>query len=74
MTLSEANELWYEMKPIDGVMFCYNDSVRIKSGEYAGNGASVISLVALAPVTYLVELGATGEDVIIAESNLEELL
>ena len=54
-------------------MFCLNDSVRIKSGEYVGNAAAVISLVALEPVTYLVELGTTGEDVIIAESDLEGL-
>lgn len=71
MDLNEANSLWFESKPIAGVKFGLNEDVCIVRGKNAGNHASVISLMSLAPVTYLVELD-TGEDVIITESEIEK--
>jgi len=60
------------MRPIDGIRFSYNDFVHIKSGDYAGNDANVISLDSIEPIAYLVELdGARGGDVVIAETDLE---
>ena len=74
MNLDEANKLWYDFEPIEGVLFRLNDGVRITSGKYAGEYASVISLVSLKPVTYLVELGSENKcDVTITESELEEI-
>jgi hypothetical protein len=72
MNLDEANKLWYELQPIKGVKFKYNNFIRIIDGENAGNCASVISLVSLEPVSYLVELDLlTGGDVIVLETEIE---
>ncbi|HVE56561.1 MAG TPA: hypothetical protein VNB22_07010 [Pyrinomonadaceae bacterium] len=72
MDLNEANKFWFNSEPIDGVLFGLNDWVRIKSGEYEGKNASVISLISIEPTTYLVELGGwQGGDVIIAQTELE---
>lgn len=72
MDLNEANKLWFEFKPIEGVKFGLNDYVHIVGGEYSGSHASVISLILLEPVTYLVELDLPkGGDVIVLESDLE---
>lgn len=73
MNLNEANKLWYDFQPIEGVLFGLNDYVRIKSGEHKGKCASVISLISLEPIpTYLVELDDfKGGDIKIAESELE---
>lgn len=73
MDLNEANKLWFEFQPIEGVKFELNEYVRIVDGEYSGNHASVISLMSLAPTTYLVELDLyTGGDVVVGESDLEK--
>ncbi len=72
MELNEANKLWYNFQLIKGVLFGYNDSVRIKSGKYTGKYASVISLESLEPITYLVELDSNDGDIIIVESELEK--
>ncbi len=56
MDLNEANKLWYELKPIEGVKFGYNDYIQIIEGKYSGNHASVISIISLEPITYLIEL------------------
>ena len=73
MDLNEANKLWYNSEPIDGVLFGLNDYVQIKSGEFAGEGASVISLISLEPVSYLVELDLSkGGDLEIAQSEIEK--
>ena len=74
MTLDEANKLWYEFKPIEGVKFGLNDYVCIVSGKHSGNNGSVISLISLGPIIYLIELGhPSGGDVIIPESELEKV-
>jgi hypothetical protein len=68
----DIDNLWFSFKPIPGVAFGLNDAVRIKSGEHAGESASVISLVSLEPMpTYIVELGSGGGDIEVAEVNLE---
>jgi hypothetical protein len=69
---SELDNLWFNSQPIPGVAFGLNDSVRIKSGEHAGELAAVISLAALEPTpTYIVELSSGGGDIAVAESDLE---
>lgn len=43
-----------------------NDSVQITDGSYSGRGGAVISIEAIQPVmTLLVELGDTGEGVVL---------
>jgi hypothetical protein len=72
MDLNEANKLWFESKPIEGIKFGLNDYVHITEGEYSGNHASVISLMSLEPVTYLVELDLyTGGDVVVFQTEIE---
>ena len=72
MDQRELDSRWFNFEPIEGVRFGLNDSVRILSGEHAGKGAAVISLVSTRPVTYLVELGFGG-DIEIVETDLELL-
>ncbi|HEX8248536.1 MAG TPA: hypothetical protein VF599_10215 [Pyrinomonadaceae bacterium] len=70
--MNQAIKLWYNFEPVNGASFGLNDYVRVKSGELAGQGASVISLIKLEPVTYLVELDcASGGDIVIAGSEIE---
>lgn len=72
MNLEEVNNLWYNSQPIKGIAFGLNDSVRIKSGDLAGQAGSVISIISIEPMPiYLVELGINGEDVQIKQSDLE---
>jgi hypothetical protein len=72
MDINDANKLWYESKPIEAVKFGLNDYIHIIEGEYAGNHASVISLMSLEPVTYLVELDLyTGGDVVVSQTEIE---
>lgn len=70
MNYDEVNKLWYELKPIEGLMFKYNDYIKIKAGEYAGQFASVISLLSIEPITYLVETDSFG-DVSVKETEIE---
>ena len=72
MNLDEANKFWFEFQPIQGVIFGLNDSVRIFTGENAGNYGVVISLMSLEPVSYLVELSSSPfGDVVVLETELE---
>ena len=72
MNQRELDDLWFSSQPISGVAFGLNDSVRIMSGEHAGELATVTSLMSLEPApTYIVELGSGGGDVAVAESDLE---
>ena len=72
MNLNEVNNLWYNFQPIDGIFFGLNDSVLIKSGDYAGHSGSVISIISVEPMPiYLVELGINGKEVQIKQSELE---
>ena len=75
MDLNEANKLWFDSQPIDGVSFALNDYVQIRSGKFAGESASIISLISLEPVLYLIELDLPkGGDIEIAQTELEKLL
>ncbi len=48
-----------------------NDSVEITSGPYSGRGGAVISIDSLEPsMTLFVELGDTGEDVVVPIGDL----
>jgi hypothetical protein len=72
MNLDEVNKLWYDFQPIKGIAFGLNDSVRIKSGDYAGQIGSVISIISVEQMPiYLIELGKIGLDVQIKQSELE---
>ena len=72
MDLNLANKLWYELKPIEGVKFGYNDCIHIVTGKYSGNYASVISLISLEPISYLVELDLPKDgDITVLETEIE---
>jgi hypothetical protein len=74
MNLDEVNKLWYDFQPIEGITFGLNDSVLIKSGDYEGQSGSVISIISVEPMPiYLIELGETGQDVQIKQSELEPI-
>jgi hypothetical protein len=61
MNFEEVNNLWYYSKPIDGITFGLNDSVRINPGEHAGKFGSVISIIFVEPIPiYSVELNDYG--------------
>ena len=65
------DRLWFAGEAVPGAAFRLNDSVEILAGEHTGNGGTVISIERLTPEPiYLVELGDTGEDVRLSESNL----
>lgn len=73
MNQRELDNLWFSSQSIPGVAFGLNDSVRVKSGEHAGELAIVISLESLEPSpVYIIELGSTGTDIKMAESDLEQ--
>jgi hypothetical protein len=72
MELHEATALWLECQPVPGVAFRPNDPVEIREGEYAGQVGSTVALLALIPEPrYLIELEPTGEDVEVAQSQLD---
>jgi hypothetical protein len=72
MVERELDDLWFGFESIPGASFKLNDSVRIKSGECAGEYAAVVSLLTLEPSpVYLVELSSCGKDVTVAETELE---
>ena len=72
MDFNEANKRWFDLQPITGVLFYYNDTVKIRSGEHKNEIASVISLISLEPVTYLIELASGGGDIQIAQWESEK--
>lgn len=73
MNLDEANELWFESKPIDGVKFRLNDNVEMISKEHYGELASVISLISINPPIYLIEIASGKGDLTISESELKSI-
>ena len=61
---------WYGGLGVDGIEYALNDRVMIVDGEHAGEGGSVITILAFEPEPlYLVEL-ATGEDTRVPQSAL----
>ena len=68
----ELERLWASVPGIDGVAFKFNDAVRIKAGEHAGEIGSVVSLLAVEPMpTYVVELSLSGKSLTLGQSQLE---
>ena len=68
----ELERLWASVPGIEGVAFRFNDAVRIKVGEHAGEMGSVVSLLAVEPTpTYVVELSLSGKSLTLAQSQLE---
>jgi hypothetical protein len=67
----QIDQAWFQFQAIPGVVFKLNDSVRILTGEHQGMLASIIALLKQQPEpVYLVELGATGDDLEVPESAL----
>lgn len=55
----EIDEKWFSKEPINGVAFGLNDSVSIISGQHAGKGGAIISLIRLVPEPeYYIEIGS----------------
>ena len=72
MNLDEVHKLWYNFQQIEGITFGLGDWVGIKAGDYTGQFGSVISILSLEPIPiYLIELGTTGADVQVRQSELE---
>ena len=68
----ELERLWASVPGIEGVAFRFNDAVRIKAREHAGELGSVVSLLAVEPMpTYVVELSLSGKSLTLAQSQLE---
>jgi len=68
----ELERLWASVPGIEGVAFRFNDAVRIKAGEHAGEMGSVVSLLAVEPMpTYVVELSLSGKSLSLAQYQLE---
>ncbi|HEU4327486.1 MAG TPA: hypothetical protein VFS21_30385 [Roseiflexaceae bacterium] len=71
MDRQQIDQLWFSFQDIPGVALKLNDSVRITTGKHAGAYASVIALIAREPEPiYLIEHGATGQDLELPESAL----
>ncbi len=69
-----VDEAFYSEKRTDDVPFSVNDSVEIVSGPHVGSVGAVISVESLQPeVTFLVELGPDGTDVIVSAASLRAI-
>jgi hypothetical protein len=72
MTQYELESRWVTPEGISGVSYRFSDLVRIKSGEYSGQTAEVISLISLEPEPlYMVVLPPNEKSVVLPESELE---
>jgi hypothetical protein len=72
MTQYELESRWVTAEGIAGVSFRFGDLVCIKSGEYSGQTAEVISLFALEPEpTYGVTLPPDEKFTILRQCELE---
>lgn len=70
MNRSEIDQRWMSRKPVEGVAFLLNDSVRVTAGPHSNMNGSVISLVDITPQpVYVVEL-SNGKDVVLTQGNL----
>jgi hypothetical protein len=75
MDKAERDFLWSQEALIPGTAFRLNDPVHILRGTNAGSGGSVISLLELDPEPrYLVELGQSGKNVELNQSDLVSAL
>ena len=73
MTQYELESRWITAEGIPGVSYRFSDRVRIKSGEYSGQTAEVISLMSIEPEPiYVVEIFPPyGKSVVLPQSELE---
>jgi hypothetical protein len=72
MTQYELESRWVTPEGISGVSYRFSDLVRIKSGEYSGQTAEVISLISLEPEPlYMVVLPPNEKSVVLPQSELE---
>ena len=70
-TIETLRNAWYGGAEIEGVGFELNESVVLIGGAHSGQVASVISIEALRPEPrYLVELGDTGNSIVVGQSQL----
>ena len=74
MIRQQYDDLFYEGETSELVRFCLNDSVRILTGDHAGEEAWVISIVAPDPeVLFLVELASGRGDVYVTQKGLARI-
>jgi len=72
MTQYELEKQWTMQEGISGVSYRFSDLVRIKSGEYSGQTAEVIALLALEPEPmYGVTLPPNEKFLVLPQSELE---
>jgi hypothetical protein len=72
MTQYELESRWVTPEGISGVSYRFSDLVRIKSGEYSGQTAEVISLISLEPEPlHMVVLPPNEKSVVLPQSELE---
>jgi hypothetical protein len=68
----ELEKLWVSVHGIPGVAFRFRDAVRVKSGEHAGEDATVVALLAVEPTpVYVVELSLSGKNLTLPQPDLE---
>jgi hypothetical protein len=72
MTQYDLERRWITADGIPGVSYRFSDLVRIRSGEYSGQAAEVISLITLEPEpVYMVVLPPNERSVVLRQSELE---
>ena len=72
MTQYELETLWIAPEGVPGVSYRYSDLVRIKSGDYSGKTAEVISLISIEPEPiYVVVLPPNKKSAVLPQSELE---
>ncbi|MCR9161673.1 MAG: hypothetical protein NXI35_13375 [bacterium] len=68
--LEEARTAFYAMARSEEVPFVVNDVVDLVTGPHAGTGGALISIESVDPLTYLVERGDGGGDLLVPAKNL----
>ena len=72
MTQYELESRWITSEGVAGVSYRFSDLVVIKSGEYSGQTAEVISLLSLEPEPiFIVVLPPNEKSVVLPQSKLE---
>ena len=69
-----SDEAFYSGRRSKQVPFAVNDTVEITGGPHVGRSGVVISIESFEPeVTFLVELGAEGADVVVPAGSLKAI-
>jgi hypothetical protein len=72
MSQFELESRWLTAEGVPGVNYRFSDLVLIKSGEYSGQTAEVIALLAIEPEpVYIVVLPPNERSVVLPQSELE---